>query len=702
MTKSQKKYKKNNSFVTDIPSRQKILNELSRHKKRFWNWVQIFRALKLNKNQLDGVKKRVLAMVRDRQLLAKKETFCYVSPIAHVTGRVVVKRYGDAYIHTDSDIFPRIELRAFQCFDLLPDDTVEVSITHQERGAYRGVIMSQIKRQITFIQGFYDQDAYGHCLVPLDKRLPNRISLEKPKKSVQHGELIAAKITQYPHKRLRMSAQLHEIIGGFDQTRVEHRLVMQQFNWSDSWSKDIEKELKGLSQPQSIPEDRIDWTDKAFVTIDGCDARDYDDAVYVSKVDNGWMLHVAIADVSHYVSIGSALDKEAMNRATSVYLPGKMIPMLPETLSCDLCSLKEKVLRYAMGISLHISLKGEISRVFLGPVVIQVRQRLTYKAVNAMLQGSQNIPNFWQDVLPQMTSVYEKLAENRKKRFALDFDGQETRMRFNDHGKIIGFYSATRGLAERYIEEMMIVANEQVALFLSQHEVPSLYRVHEAPEAQKIASLNQFLQAYQLPLVTDNLSSYCDLINHLKNTNNGRVYQQMVLRSLKQAHYDTENLGHFGLGLDHYLHFTSPIRRYPDLCVHRAIRHIYDKKQSALRLYPGIAQHCSIQERQAEEGSRQVENWLKCQYLEERINQVMTGVIVTVLPFGFFVSLDNINIEGLVHVSRLPLDRYAYDPDLMMLSGQDHGLTYRLGDQISIRIASVSMHNQQIDFDLDS
>ena len=686
--------------MIEIPSRMELLNVLSTQPSRFWTLRAISKHCRLNKQQEEGVTKRLLAMTKDKQVAQKKDKFKWLKPLAVCYGRVVVRRFGDAYVLTDSDQYTQVQLSGRQSFDVLPDDKVNIMVTHQYNGLYYGVLTALPSERITVINGLFDEDAKGPFLMPLDKRLPNRIALEPTNHSPEHGVMIEAKILVYPYKRTFMCCKITRTLGRIEHEKMEHRLVMQQYQWSDKWPPKVEKEAARLVAPDHIPEDRSDWTALPFVTIDGDDARDYDDAVAIKTCDDGWELSVAIADVSHYVTPGSALDDEAKKRATSIYLPGKMIPMLPEKLSCDLCSLTSGTLRYAMGATMHITQTGQVSLLALEPVVIQVKQRLTYREVNEMLDGNRSVPSFWQSSLAAFSSLYSVLLKQRKKRCALDFDGQEVRMKLNAKGKIAGFYVGKRGLSERFIEEMMILTNEQVAIYLGQHDVPALYRAHLPPESDRIQALNEFLKANQLPRVSESLASYHQLIEQLKALPNGRVYQQMVLRSLRQAQYDTSDEGHFGLGLDHYLHFTSPIRRYPDLLVHRAVRHLHQKRTKRLTMDEGIAKHCSIQERQAEEGSRLVENWLKCQYLQKHINKIMKGTITSVVPFGFFVSLDDLHIEGLVHVTRLPLDRYSFHADTMSLVGEKLHEIYSLGDVLSVRVAAVTIHNQQIDFDL--
>lgn len=483
---------------------------------------------------------------------------------------------------------------------------------------------------------------------------------------------------------------------------------------------------------------RVDLRHLPFVTIDGEDARDFDDAVYcepkgrIKMFSGGWRLYVAIADVSSYVKIDSALDAEAQVRGNSVYFPERVVPMLPEQLSNGLCSLNPQVDRLAMVCEMTISKSGQMVDYKFCEAVIHSHARLTYNKVSTMLEHSRTaeakaLRGEYGEVLPhlkQLYALYQVLLAARHARGAIDFETQETRIIFGNERKIAEIRPTTRNDAHKLIEECMLAANVATAEFLNKHEVPTLYRVHDGPPPERLEKLRAFLGELGLSLNKGkdgpSPKDYQALLETIKDRPDFHLIQTVMLRSLSQAVYTSENNGHFGLNYPAYTHFTSPIRRYPDLLVHRAIRSVIRSKRETphvvragaapipkARIYPydeaaleQFGEQCSMTERRADEATRDVVNWLKCEYMKDRVGEVFPGVITAATGFGIFVELTDIYVEGLVHVSALPGDYYHYDQLHHRLTGERTGRSFRLGDTVQVRVMRVDLDERKIDFEL--
>tara|TARA_B110000285_G_scaffold143056_1_gene159855 strand:- start:54 stop:1805 length:1752 start_codon:yes stop_codon:yes gene_type:complete len=478
--------------------------------------------------------------------------------------------------------------------------------------------------------------------------------------------------------------------------------------------------------------DRIDLREMPFVTIDGEDARDFDDAVYCRKRTlGGWRLYVAIADVSHYVRTGTALDTEAHRRATSVYFPERVIPMLPEAISNGLCSLNPHVDRLVMVCEMTISSKGKLSGYEFYEGLIHSHARLTYTKVGAMLDSGdeqcQPLRKEYNHVVQpvdQLHKLYSALRSARDARGAIDFETQETRIIFGEDRKITDIVPVHRNDAHKLIEECMLAANVSTAKFLAKHKLDGLFRVHKGPKPTKLENLRGFLGEMGLSLPggeEPKPKHYQALLSSIKGRPDANLVQTVMLRSLSQAVYTPENEGHFGLGYDAYAHFTSPIRRYPDLLVHRAIRSVIQSKQLSRYVkrikatekqpqspwYPYttadvvvLGEHCSMAERRADAAVWDVEGWLKCEYMQGHIGDYFHGTINAVTSFGLFVELADVYVEGLVHISALPGDYYHFDAAKHRLQGERSGKSFRLGDSIEVQVVRVDLDEKKIDFEL--
>ncbi|MFI3179329.1 MAG: ribonuclease R, partial [Methylococcaceae bacterium] len=480
------------------------------------------------------------------------------------------------------------------------------------------------------------------------------------------------------------------------------------------WPEALLEEIKSLSAevPESAKENRVDLRDTALLTIDGEDARDFDDAVFCKKTPKGWKLLVAIADVSHYVQVNSELDKEAKNRSTSVYFPEQVIPMLPEILSNGLCSLNPHVDRLCMVCELFIDEQGKVLRTRFFDAVMRSHARMTYNEVAKILvDGDEPLAEKYSHVMPhlrELYALYKVMRVSREERGAMDFDTQETRILFGKDRKIEKIIPVIRNDAHKLIEEFMITANSAAARYLNAKKIPKLLRIHEGPTADKLLNLKTFLGELGLKFgggVHPTPLDYMHLVDAVKDRPDAHLIQTVLLRSMSQAVYSPDMKGHFGLALDAYAHFTSPIRRYPDLLVHRAIRHcLLDKKiETFVYGVPEmimLGEHCSANERRADDATRDVVSWLKCEYMMDKIGEEFPGIISAVTSFGFFVELADIYVEGLVHISNLGQDYFHFDPTSHQLKGERTGVNFRLGDSVKIKVARVDLDEKKMDFEL--
>ena len=447
-----------------------------------------------------------------------------------------------------------------------------------------------------------------------------------------------------------------------------------------------------------------------LVTIDGEDAKDFDDAVYCVRRKRRMTFNVAIADVSYYVSSNTLLDKEAYLRGNSVYFPGRVIPMLPEVLSNNLCSLNPEVDRLVMVCEMNIHPTGRIMDYEFSEGVIKSHARLTYNQVHAMMEkNDRRMCEQFKNVVPHLQALYDLfhvLKAAREKRGAIDFDMPETKIIFGKNRKIEKIIPYERFDSHKVIEECMLSANICTALFLEEHEQPGLYRIHQGPSEEKLHDLRRFLQemALQMPGHRDPVpADYARLLRATKDRPDARMIQTVLLRSMSQAVYSPENKGHFGLAYDAYAHFTSPIRRYPDLLVHRAIKHVLSKQPPIddHAAFVRAGEHCSMTERRADDATDEAIDWLKCEFMMDKVGQEYAGIISGVTGFGIFVELADVYVEGLIHISTLPDDYYQFDSAKHALIGERTNRRFRLGDPIKILVASVDLDQRKIDFMLE-
>jgi ribonuclease R len=591
-------------------------------------------------------------------------------------------------------------LAAAEMRQVLHGDRAEARVTGSDaRGRPSGEIVRVLERSSRRIVGTLHAGPGMLVLVPEDRRIAQDLLVPPAGAArARPGQVATVELVAPPTRHAQPVARVVEVLGERDAPGMEIEIALRRFDLPHAFS--AQALAAARAAPEAVrPEDRKGRRDLRaldFVTIDGETAKDFDDAVCARPEGRGHRLWVAIADVAHYVRHGGALDRDARERATSVYFPRRVIPMLPERLSNGICSLNPEVERLAMVCEMAITPKGTVAAYEFYPAVFRSRARLTYDAVWRRLAAGRAPEH-----LQHLYAVFRALARARGERGALDFETVETRIQFGADGRIERIVPEPRNDAHRLIEECMLAANVCAGEFLAERGHPTLYRVHETPAAEKVRSLREFLAELGLALGGGDKprpADYARLLDRIRGRPDAALLQTILLRSLKQALYSPENVGHFGLAFDAYVHFTSPIRRYPDLVVHRAI-----KACLAGRRYEGVdwealGRHASEAERRADEASRDVESWLKCRYMREHVGGVFEGRITGVTAFGLFVTLDEYFVDGLVHVSELGRDYFRFEPARHMLLGERSGRRYRLADRIRVKLVRVDVESRRMDF----
>jgi len=625
-----------------------------------------------------------------------------------IRGRLNAHPKGHGVVTPDEgglDVF----LPQTQMHTAMHGDYVEVSHsrpTRYDNGRPHGHFHQVIARNRNTIVGRLVVERNERILVPEDPRILHCFDVNGSQPKVQHGALVSANITEFPQDWGHGKAQIHCV---FDEDRpgIDTDCAIAAFNLPHTWPKSISDELEALDTLEDVA-NRKDLTDLPFVTIDGKDAKDFDDAVCAKVRKDGWTLWVAIADVSHYVRPDTALDVEARERGTSVYFPNRVLPMLPQKLSEDLCSLRPDVERKVVVCEMRLDSEAAVqsSRFYLA--TIQSRARLTYSAVNQALfennlDTRKQRSDLWEHLEP-LKGLYQRLYAKRRQRGALDFSDLECRFCFDANGQVTGLQPLKRLDAHRMIEEFMITANVAAARYLEKHRLCNLYRVHDQPQEEKLDTLRALVASLGFPFPADNPvrpSDCATLLEEIEGSHQQMVIERALLRAQSLSVYSPDNIGHFGLALDHYAHFTSPIRRYPDLCVHRAIRSALVQKQATTRPakheeVKTLGDHCSRMERRANEAVWDVEAALKCRLAQRHIGKSFSGIINTVTSFGLFVELDGLYTEGLLHIRNLGNDYYLYDPEAQALIGESSGVQWRLGQRIRVRIRDVDVRERKI------
>ena len=707
------------SYENPIASREYIIDYLKQQPKPVTK-EHIASAFALaSATDEEALRRRLNAMVRDGQLhMDRRDRYSLIEKMDLITGTIIAHRDGYGFLRVegmDDDLY----LSAREMQSVIHGDKVSARIAHlDDQGRGEARIVEILSRELQQIVGRFCYDRGIAYVIPENPHLHQPIVISPDATAnAQENQIVCVQLL--PQARLRDTriGQITRVLGNHMDPGMEIEIAIRTHQLPYEWPAAVKEAVRHFTSdiPESALSDRKsgrkDLRDKSFVTIDGEDARDFDDAVYCEpQRDGSWRLWVAIADVSYYVKPGQPLDNEAQERGTSVYFPGQVIPMLPEILSNDLCSLKPKIDRLCLVSECHIDAQGQLIHYEFYHATIHSKARLTYTQVALILEESdgammeQCAPVI--EHLYHLHSLFTVLLDARLRRGAIDFPSTETKIIFGQDKKIEKIIPAGRNVAHRIIEECMLTANVSAALFLLQHKVPALYRVHDKPDAQKIIELRKYLGTFGLQLEGgDNPTprDYLLLTEKINVRDDAAVIQTMLLRSMSQAVYSVQNIGHFGLAYDAYTHFTSPIRRYPDLIVHRAISSIVEKtveKTLTSGFVKQIAEHCSMTERRADEASRDVTNWLKCEFMQDKVGETFPGIVSGVTSFGLFVQLQDIFIDGLVHISTLPSDFYHYEPARQALVGEHSGRKYHLGDSLSVRVARVDLSTRKIDFDL--
>ncbi|UYO95055.1 ribonuclease R [Pollutimonas sp. M17] len=726
-------------FDPDVPSREVILQHL-RSSETPIDPKGLAKALGASLPLSVGFDRRLKAMERDGQIFFNPQGQLLLnSKLDFIAGKVQGHRDGFGFLLRD-DGGPDLFLSPREMLKVLHGDRVLAKPDGEYRGKPEATIVEVVERRTNKLVGRFLKERGAFIVVPEDQRIKHDIIIQASDTSgAEHGQVVTVEIVQQPTRHTQPLGRVVEVLGEIDDPGMEIEIAVRKFDVPHEFSD------AALQQAAKVPstvkpaelKGRVDLRDVPFVTIDGEDARDFDDAVFCMPVDlgtekrkkPGWRLLVAIADVSHYVQPGDALDEDALDRGTSVYFPRRVIPMLPEALSNGICSLNPDtdrlVLICDMAIAASGAKAGGISAYQFYEAVIHSHARTTYNDVWAALQQPTGpAAQSMQAVLPHIQNLYELyqlFAEARVKRGAIDFDTVETRIVCNPLGKIERIEAYSRNDAHKLIEECMLAANTCAAEFMTRNKRLGLYRVHEGPTPEKLKSLRDYLRNLGLTLDggdDPSTTDYARLIKAARNRPDFEIIQTMCLRSLQQAIYSPEQVGHFGLSYEHYAHFTSPIRRYPDLLTHRVIKGVLLGKRylPALADVSGVAalpknerEHAvweklglllSARERRADDASRDVEAWLKCWFVKEHVGEVFSGRVTGVATFGIFITLDTLFVEGMVHVSELGSDYFQYNEAMNELRGERTGIRYRLTDAVQVQVSRVDLEARRIEFRL--
>lgn len=725
-------------YENPIPSREYIFKVLDKSVGPMTH-EQLCEELSLGEEeQIEALRRRLIAMVRDGQLHSnRRREYACIDKLDLIRGRVQGHKDGYGFVvphDGGEDIF----LHNRQMRRVFDGDEVLVRLDGQYRGKQEGKIVEVLAHNTHQLVGRYYIENGIHFVRPDNPRLVHDVMIAPGDGGgAKKGQFVVVEITHQPDRQSLPAGRIIEVMGDHMAPGMEIDVAIRAYGIPHLWPSDVQAEAGKL--PTEVAEadklHRVDLRHLPLVTIDGEDARDFDDAVYCErKKSGGWRLYVAIADVSHYVNCDSALDREAVVRGNSVYFPDFVVPMLPEALSNGLCSLNPQVDRLCMVCEMTVSEAGRVSGYKFYEGLMHSHARLTYTQVGLMLeaddsdssQGGELRRKYAQVVshVDQLHRLYQALRAARDLRGAIDFETTETRILFDEARKIERIVPVERNDAHKLIEECMLSANVCAARFVEKHQIPALFRVHEGPGEEKLANLQEFLGELGLSMYGGNRPKPKDfqtVLQAIGGRPDAHLIQTVMLRSMSQAVYQPDNEGHFGLGYSAYAHFTSPIRRYPDLLVHRAIRSVIRSKQESKwvrrvkgakslekkAIYPygleemlQLGEGSSLTERRADDATRDVTSWLKCEYLQEHVGDVFEGVVSGVTGFGLFVELKDIYVDGLVHITALPHDYYHYESAHHRLVGERTRRMFRLGDELVVRVVRVDLDDRKIDFEL--
>lgn len=669
----------------------------------------------------EAIRRRLRAMENDGQLVfTKRKRYALPEKMDLLKGTVIGHRdgYGFLQVEGSDDWF----IPNSQMVRVLHGDFVLAQPNGTDRRGRKEVrivrVLESRKKQI--VGRFFTESGISF-VVPDDSRINQDILIpEEHRLGARMGQVVVVELQPRKADFKRPVGVITEILGDNLAPGMEIEIALRNHEIPHVWSDGVEKQIRHFEEevPEEAKQGRVDLRELPLVTIDGESARDFDDAVFCQREQNGWRLWVAIADVSYYVRPKTALDLEAAQRGNSVYFPNRVIPMLPEVLSNGLCSLNPQVDRLCLVAEMTISEQGTLTSYEFYEAVMNSHARLTYTKVWNILEGDETLRERYAALVPhleELHAMYKVLMDTRQKRGAIEFETIENQFVFNPQGRIERIEPLIRNDAHKIIEECMILANIAAARFVEKVDEPALYRIHAQPSEEKLTSFRTFLRECGLFLdggLSPTPSDYAKLLAEVQERPDKELIQTMLLRSLKQAVYSPDNEGHFGLALGEYAHFTSPIRRYPDLLLHRAIKYLIEKSKGNTRRYTDgggyhynlddmyqFGEKCSATERRADEATREVADWLKCEYMQDHVGDEFDGVISSVTGFGLFVKLNELLIDGLVHISTLDNGYYHFDSDRQRLVG-GNGVMYRLGDPVKVRVIGVNLDDKKIDFAL--
>ena len=700
-------------YPRPVPSRA-LIRRLLRERGVPLTLREIAESLDLDSRERRGLEARLAAMVRDGELIRNRRGgYCLVDELDLVTG--VVRGHPDGFGFVipenggDGDVY--LPPRAMR--ELFDGDRVAVRVVRRDRrGRAEGELVEVLERRTDALVGRLFRDRGVAFVVPENRRIPHRIVVAPGATGgARQGQVVVIRLLEPPTRHAEAIGEVVQVLGEPDAPGMEIEIAIRNHGLPCEWPEEVLAEARKLGShvPRSALRGRDDLRDLPLVTIDGEDARDFDDAVFCAPTPSGWRLTVAIADVAHYVEPGSALDGEALRRGTSVYFTRRVLPMLPEVLSNGLCSLRPDEDRLAVVCELLVSRDGSLGRARFREAVIRSRARLTYTEVAAMLYGGDRaLRRKHEALLPhleELDRLYRALRSARRRRGAIDFDLPEAYIELGEDRRIEAIGTYERNDAHRIIEECMIAANVAAARLLGRRRLPTLYRVHDPPPPDKLDEVAEFLESLGIPFPRTRSVTprhFARVLDRVKESPHRTLVETVLLRSMARACYDPDNRGHFGLALPEYAHFTSPIRRYPDLLVHRGIKYLLRGRRGSFPYrredMERLGTHCSMTERRADDATREAIDWLKCEFMRDKIGEEFEGTIVGVTHFGLFVQLRQYFVEGLVRIASLPNDYYEFDSRRHRLVGRRSGRVYQLASPLRVRVAQVDMEQRRIEF----
>lgn len=702
-------------YDNPIPSREYIIELLEKEQKPL-RIKQIATLLDIDDDErFEALSRRLKAMVRDGQILRNRRgAFGLIQKMDLIKGKVIGHPGGFGFVKPEegSDLF----LSDREMHKVFHGDVVIASVIGVDRkGRREGMIVEVIEHTNQTLLGRLHFESELAWVQPNNNKIAQDVFVPQDGlMGAAEGQIVKVEVIHQPTKRSSAIGKVVEVVGDYLAPGMEIDAAIHTHEIPTDWSEEVLAQTEAIADEvtEADMEGRKDLRSLPLVTIDGEDSKDFDDAVFAKRRKKGWRLLVAIADVSHYVKPGTPLDEAAYERGNSVYFPQKVIPMLPEKLSNGLCSLNPKVDRLCMVCDMAIDEDGKLERTQFYDAVMNSKARLTYNQVHEMLtdETSEHRKTF-NEVLPNvedLNDLYLLLKKAREQRGALDFDTVETRIVFDENRKIKEIVPVQRNEAHKLIEECMLMANVATARYLKWHKIPMLYRVHEKPSEERLKNLRTFLGDFGLSLGGEDepdAQDYAAVSEAVKGQPHEHLVSTVLLRSMNQAVYQPDNLGHFGLNYEYYAHFTSPIRRYPDLLIHRAIRFAWTKQPVDQFDYSenkmqSLGEHCSATERRADEATREAVTFLKCEFLSHRLGEEYDAVVAAATNFGLFVELEPLYVEGLVHITELGEDYFHYDASRHCLKGERTGKVYRIGDRLRVQVAQVNLDDRKIDLRL--